>query len=245
MTNVIDERPLPPPPGPGPSPLYVLRGIERDYSRGGVVVRALRGIDLDIAPGEMLSLLGPSGSGKSTLLLLLGALDTPTRGSLRFEDRELSGAPDDALTSIRARDIGFVFQQFNLIPTLTAEENVAVALATAPGSKAEHTQRATELLERVGLGHRLGHLPSRLSGGEQQRVAIARALANSPRVIIADEPTGNLDSETAAEVMKLIGELNASEGVTVIIATHDENVASTTRRRIRLRDGAIAADSPT
>jgi putative ABC transport system ATP-binding protein len=244
MNEVIEQAPTGSGPDDASTPLYVLKGVGRDYSRGGVVVRAVRDIDLEIAAGEMISLEGPSGSGKSTLLLLLGALDVPTSGSLRFEGRELASAHDDVLTGIRADDIGFVFQQFNLIPTLTAVENVVAALAAHKGKLADQTRRATELLERVGLGHRLSHLPSRLSGGEQQRVAIARALANSPRVIIADEPTGNLDSETAAEVLSLIHELNATERVTVIIATHDESVASATRRRVRLRDGVVSSDSP-
>jgi putative ABC transport system ATP-binding protein len=246
MSDVIEgQRPGAESAGSDGQPVYVLQGIERNFTRGGVTVRALRGINLEITPGEFVALEGPSGSGKSSLLLLLGALDVASAGSLKFEGRELSSAPDAELTRIRAEDIGFVFQQFNLIPTLTAEDNVAVALATQDVSRAEQRRRSIELLERVGLGHRLGHLPSRLSGGEQQRVAIARALANTPRVIIADEPTGNLDSETAHEVMSLIQELNATDKVTVVIATHDEGVASSTRRRIRLRDGAVTADIPT
>ncbi len=223
--------------------LYELRSVERRYSRGGVDVLALKSIDLDIAAGSFLSLEGPSGSGKSTLLQLLGALDTPTSGTIRFDGKELGKAPDKELTSIRSREIGFVFQQFNLIPTLTAAENVAIAMAPHHPSRAERHERATELLTQVGLGHRLEHLPSRLSGGEQQRVAIARALANRPRVIMADEPTGNLDSESAGEVMNLLADLQAASTVTVVVATHDPEVAGKARRRLRLRDGLVASDT--
>ena len=179
------------------TPLYELSNLERTFTKGGVVVKAVRGVDLVINSGEMVSLEGPSGSGKTTLLQLLGALDSPTGGTIRFADRDLGGLSDRELTKIRAEDIGFVFQHFNLIPTLTAEENVAIAMFPNHVRSHDRLERAKDLLNQVGLGHRLGHLPSRLSGGEQQRVAIARALANSPSVIIADEPTGNLDSDTA------------------------------------------------
>ncbi len=220
--------------------LYELRGVERRYMRGSTPVLALHDVDLDIEPGEFVSMEGPSGSGKSTLLQLLGALDTPTQGTIRFEGNEMGRASDSTLTRIRSEEIGFVFQQFNLIPTLTAEENVGIAMTPHGHSKAERRQRSSELLERVGLGGRLDHLPSRLSGGEQQRVAIARALANSPRVIIADEPTGNLDSASAQEVMSLLNELQSGEeAVTIVVATHDVDVASRAGRRIRLRDGAV------
>lgn len=223
--------------------LYELRSVERRYSRGGVDVLALKSIDLDIPAGSFMSIEGPSGSGKSTLLQLLGALDSPTAGMIRFDGRELGRAPDKELTAIRSRQIGFVFQQFNLIPTLTATENVGIAMAPHHVSRAERHTRAAELLGQVGLGHRLEHLPSRLSGGEQQRVAIARALANRPRVIIADEPTGNLDSESAGEVMGLLAKLQQDGTVTVIVATHDPEVANNARRRLRLRDGSVTEDS--
>jgi putative ABC transport system ATP-binding protein len=227
------------PPVPN-SRLYELRGVERRYMRGSTPVLALHDVDLDIEPGEFVSMEGPSGSGKSTLLQLLGALDTPTQGTIRFEGNEMGRATDSTLTRIRSEEIGFVFQQFNLIPTLTAEENVGIAMIPHGHSKAERRQRSTELLERVGLGGRLDHLPSRLSGGEQQRVAIARALANRPRVIIADEPTGNLDSASAQEVMSLLNELQSGEeAVTIVVATHDADVAGRAGRRIRLRDGAV------
>jgi putative ABC transport system ATP-binding protein len=218
---------------------YELVGVERSYSKGGVTVNALRGIDLTIKNGEMIALEGPSGSGKSTLLQLLGALDVPTKGTVRFAGRELERSTDKELTKIRSEEIGFVFQQFNLIPTLTAEENVAIAMVPRHIDRATRIARGVELLEQVGLGHRLGHLPSRLSGGEQQRVAIARALANEPRVLVADEPTGNLDTETAAGVMDLIAQLHAESGVTVILATHDESISTRAQRRVRIRDGRV------
>lgn len=222
-----------------PEPLYSLEDVGRSYSKGGVTVEAVRSIDLDIAQGEMVSIEGPSGSGKSTLLQLLGALDTPTRGSLRFDGRELSKETDKSLTRLRSEEIGFVFQHFNLIPTLTAEENVAVAMVPAGKPRAERSERARELLGQVGLAHRVDHLPSRLSGGEQQRVAIARALANAPRVVIADEPTGNLDSETAAEVISLLAGLRETAGVTLILATHDDEIGRIAETRVRLKDGLI------
>jgi putative ABC transport system ATP-binding protein len=222
---------------------YELVGVERSFSKGGVTVNALRGIDVVIKSGEMVALEGPSGSGKSTLLQLLGALDLPTKGTIRFAGRELGRSSDDALTKIRNEEIGFVFQQFNLIPTLTAEENVAIAMVPRHIDRATRIARGKELLEQVGLGHRLGHLPSRLSGGEQQRVAIARSLANEPRVLIADEPTGNLDSETAGGVMDLIADLHRESGVTVILATHDESISERASRRLKLRDGHIVGDS--
>jgi putative ABC transport system ATP-binding protein len=219
--------------------LYELRSVERRYLKGSAEVRALREVDLDIQAGEFVSIEGPSGSGKSTLLTLLGALDTPTAGTVRFEGQDLSRAGDRALTDIRSQKIGFIFQQFNLIPTLTAAENVAIAIPRNAMSKSERRARAADLLGRVGLGSRLHHLPTRLSGGEQQRVAIARALANAPEVIVADEPTGNLDSESAAEVMALLLELRSEGTVTVIVATHDEEVARQASRRVRMRDGRI------
>jgi putative ABC transport system ATP-binding protein len=227
----------------GGSPLYELRGVTRSYSKGNVVVNALRGIDLALASGETVALEGPSGSGKTTLLQLLGALDIPTTGEIRFAGRSLENESDKVLTEIRSKEIGFVFQQFNLIPTLTADENVAIAMVPREKSHEKRAARARELLAQVGLEHRLGHLPTRLSGGEQQRVAIARALANEPEVVIADEPTGNLDTANAKEFMALLDDLQKRLGVTIIIATHDEDVASHAQRRIRLRDGKIVSDT--
>jgi putative ABC transport system ATP-binding protein len=224
------------------APLYRLQRVERRYMKGEAEVAALRGVDLDIMGGEFVCIEGPSGSGKSTLLQLLGALDTPTAGTVQMDGQELGSASDAVLTGIRSKRIGFVFQQFNLIPTLSAAENVALAMAPQHPSKAARDERAKELLTRVGLGHRLEHLPSRLSGGEQQRVAIARALANQPEVIVADEPTGNLDSESAGEVMGILNELQR-DGVTVIIATHDPEVAQHATRHLKLRDGLVVADS--
>ncbi len=223
-------------------PLYVLDCVERVYRRGAVPVHALRGISLELPRGELVSIEGPSGSGKSTLLQLLGALDVPTAGRVTLDGVDLSEASDRTLTLMRLREIGFVFQQFNLIPTLTALDNVAVAMLPRGLRRAARLERSAVLLQQVGLGDRGDHLPSRLSGGEQQRVAIARALANDPRVILADEPTGNLDAETSNEIMDVLGSLVADRGVTVVIVTHDQDVARHARLRIRLRDGRVVED---
>ena len=225
--------------------LYRLEGVERRYERGGSTVHALVGVDLTIDRGELLAVEGPSGSGKSTLLQLLGALDTPTAGRIAFDGQQLAQADDKTLTRLRRDAIGFVFQQFNLIPTLTAAENIEIAMLPLKRPRAERSQRVAELLEQVGLADRSEHLPSRLSGGEQQRVAIARALANSPRVVLADEPTGNLDSATAGDVIDLLAALCADSGVTVVLVTHDEEVAGRARRRIRLRNGEVQSDTVT
>jgi putative ABC transport system ATP-binding protein len=242
MTDVEPLAPQDPP--EGFPPLYELRNVERRYMRGSTPVLAVHDLSLAIDAGEFVSIEGPSGSGKSTLLQLLGALETPTRGSVRFDDHELGTASDSTLTRIRSDEIGFVFQQFNLIPTLTALENVAIAMVPHGIPKGERRDRSAELLGRVGLSARYEHLPTTLSGGEQQRVAMARALANRPRVIIADEPTGNLDSESAAEVMSMLEELRHGENVvTVIVATHNPDVAGHADRRVCLRDGAVV-DAP-
>src|SRR5205823_3755931 len=193
--------------------------------------------------GEFVAVEGPSGSGKSTLLQLLGALDRPTSGSVEFAGRALEAMSDQELTELRRDDVGFVFQQFNLIPTRTAAENVEAALASTGLHSDARRERSDEVLAQVGLAERRDHLPSRLSGGEQQRVAIARALANGPRVILADEPTGNLDSRTAADVVGLLGELCDDEGVTIILVTHDENVARRARRRVAMADGHVELKS--
>ena len=222
--------------------LYSLRDVRRTYRTGGGSVAALGGVTFDLSGGEVVAVEGPSGSGKSTLLQLLGALDKPTAGSLLLDGRELSGLSERERTRVRSKDVGFVFQGFNLIPTLTARENVEAAMVPLGGTRADRRERAAKLLDRVGLASRATHLPSRLSGGEQQRVALARALANEPRVILADEPTGNLDSATAEEVVDALLAL-ADDGVTVVVVTHAEDVARRMRRRIRLRDGVIVGDT--
>jgi putative ABC transport system ATP-binding protein len=220
-------------------PLYSLQAVERVYGQGAGEVRAVHDVDLEIGPGEFVVVVGPSGSGKTTLLQLLGALDRPTRGEIHFEGRDLVSMRDGELTELRLRTIGFIFQQFNLIPTLTAAENVEAALAPA-GLKADARRtRAVELLETVGLGGRATHLPSQLSGGEQQRVAIARALANDPDVLLADEPTGNLDSKTGEEIMSLLKGLSTDRGQTVILITHDVEIAAQAPRVIRMQDGQL------
>jgi ABC-type lipoprotein export system ATPase subunit len=225
------------------TPLYELEGVGRHYGQGATEVRALEAVDLRIAPGEFVVVAGPSGSGKTTLLQLLGALDRPTDGVVRFEGRDLSGLGDSELAGLRLRALGFVFQQFNLIPTLTARQNVEAALApTSMDSSARHL-RAGELLEAVGLSARSEHLPSQLSGGEQQRVAIARALANDPRVVLADEPTGNLDSTTGREILALLRQLSDRRGLTIVVVTHDPTIADDAPRVVQMRDGhPVAAD---
>ena len=219
--------------------LYELDGVVKRYGTGNAQVTAVGGADLTVHAGEFLALVGPSGSGKTTLLQLLGAMDRPSSGRLAFEGRELGGLGDGELSRLRREAIGFVFQQFNLIPTLTAEQNVAAALAPVRMKAAARRGRARELLERVRLEHRLGNLPSQLSGGEQQRVAIARALANRPRVLLADEPTGNLDTGTGEEIVGLLRALSAGEGLTMILVTHDRAVAGAADRVVEVRDGLL------
>jgi putative ABC transport system ATP-binding protein len=220
--------------------VYELRDVTKVYGENGTEVRALDGLDLSVAQGEFLAVAGPSGSGKTTLLQILGALDRPSGGRIEFEGGDMAALDDADLTRLRLDTIGFVFQQFNLIPTLTARENVEVALApTKLGSERRHA-RAAELLDAVGLGSRLTHLPSQLSGGEQQRVAIARALANDPRVLLADEPTGNLDTTTGEEVLSLLQRLSAELGQTIVLITHDAALAARADRLVRMRDGRIA-----
>jgi len=218
--------------------LYTLRGVTKFFQRGPTTVRALDGIDLEIAAGEFVALEGPSGSGKTTLLQLLGALDRPSGGDVWFEGADLVGLPDHQLAELRLRSFGFVFQQFNLIPTLTAVENVEVKLVPAGGDRA----RALQLLDEVGLAERADHLPAHLSGGEQQRVAIARALSVEPRVVLADEPTGNLDSATGGEIIELLSNLAAEHGSTVIVATHDSDLAARAPQRLVMRDGRLVGN---
>ena len=220
--------------------LYVLEDVRRTFRRGPVEVRAVDGVDLSIESGEFIAIEGPSGSGKSTLLQLLGGLERPTSGRLLFAGDELSRRSDPELTRFRARDVGFVFQHFNLIPTLTAKENVQAALAVGSLPAAQRPTRADELLASVGLADRAGHLPVNLSGGEQQRVAIARALANSPRVVLADEPTGNLDTATSSEIIAVLERLS-DDGVAVVVVTHADHVAARARRRLSMRDGRLTA----
>jgi putative ABC transport system ATP-binding protein len=223
-----------------PSPVVEAIDLKKTYMLGKVPVEALRGINLKVERGEFLSILGPSGSGKSTLLNLIGALDKATSGRLLIDGVDLSTLNDNQLTNIRCK-IGFVFQFFNLIPRLTAKDNVELSLSIANVSRTERTKRAEELLESVGLKDRIEHKPAELSGGQQQRVAIARALANNPRFLLMDEPTGNVDSKTAEEVINLIKKLNA-EGVTIIMVTHDQNLASEAERTIKVFDGTIISD---
>jgi len=217
--------------------MYELRGVTKTFSQGSLKISAVADVDLSIGEREFVVVAGPSGSGKTTLLQLLGALDRPTAGSVLFEDRDLAGLGDRELAALRLEAFGFVFQQFNLIPTLTAAQNVEVPLAPRGGGD---TRR---LLESVGLGRRADHLPSQLSGGEQQRVAIARALANKPRVLLADEPTGNLDSETGTEIVELLQSLSDERGQTVVLVTHDPGIAAKAPRVVRMRDGRVA-DAP-
>ncbi|HVE94189.1 MAG TPA: ABC transporter ATP-binding protein [Acidimicrobiales bacterium] len=221
---------------------YELGDVTRVYRTGAGDVRAVDGITLSIGAGEFVAIEGPSGSGKSTLLQLLGALEQPTGGTLRIDGQEVGGLDDGELTGLRNRSIGFVFQHFNLIPTLTAADNVAAALAPMGVGKAQRQSRSVALLGSVGLADRVDHLPSRLSGGEQQRVAIARALANRPRIVLADEPTGNLDSRTTDEVVELLAALS-DDDVTVVLVTHAEHVAARAARRIVLRDGRVVDDT--
>ena len=224
--------------------MYELHGVSKTYSNGAGPVYAVREVDLHVDEGELVAIAGPSGSGKTTLLQLLGALDRATSGDVMFEGRDLSSLGDAELTQLRLGTIGFVFQQFNLIPTLTAAGNVEAALAPAGLSTAARHGRARELLERVKLGHRADHLPSQLSGGEQQRVAIARALANEPTVLLADEPTGNLDSKTGAEVIDLLRGLWKGDGLTVVLVTHDPSIADSRWRLVRMSDGRALTGRP-
>jgi putative ABC transport system ATP-binding protein len=214
---------------------YTLRGVAKFFQRGSATVRALDGVDLEIEAGEFVALEGPSGSGKTTLLQLLGALDRPSAGDIVFEGRDLAGLRDRELAELRLRSFGFVFQQFNLIPTLTAVENVEVKLAPIGGGR----DRALQMLDEVGLAGRADHLPGHMSGGEQQRVAIARALSVEPRVVLADEPTGNLDTATGAEIIELLAGLAAEHGSTVVVATHDADLAARAPRRLGMRDGRL------
>ncbi|MEU7893579.1 ABC transporter ATP-binding protein [Nonomuraea sp. NPDC049152] len=217
--------------------------LTRSYQLEGVSVDALRGVSLRIDQGEFVAIIGPSGSGKSTLMHLLGCLDRPTSGALRVNGTEISVLSDTALASLRNRTIGFVFQSFHLLGRTSALDNVALPLVYRGVGKAERRTRARRALEAVGLGHRLDHRPSQMSGGEQQRVAIARALVGEPSVLLADEPTGNLDTRNGDEVMAILDRLNADSGVAIVLVTHEPEVAAHARRQIHVRDGLIELDT--
>ncbi|HLO74792.1 MAG TPA: ABC transporter ATP-binding protein [Flavobacterium sp.] len=224
------------------NPLIKITNIKRDFPLGNEIVYVLKGIDLEINKGEYVALMGPSGSGKSTLMNILGCLDTPTSGTYILNGKHVSEMQDDELAGIRNKEIGFVFQTFNLMPRTTALDNVALPMVYAGHSKSERVERATEVLTQVGLDDRMDHKPNQLSGGQRQRVAVARALVNKPSIILADEPTGNLDSKTSVEIMNLFNEIHAN-GNTVILVTHEEDIAAYAHRIIRLRDGIIESDT--
>ena len=215
-----------------------LRDVRRDYTVGAERVHALQGVSLDVEEGDYVAIVGPSGCGKSTLLNLIGVIDQPTSGTVTIADKRVDAMSDREATSFRLHNIGFVFQRFYLMPILSALENVALPMAEAKVPAKERLSRATELLDYVGLGSRERHRPSQLSGGEQQRVAIARALANRPRLLLADEPTGELDARTGTEIISLFQRLNA-DGTTILVVTHDEELANAARHKIHMRDGRI------
>jgi putative ABC transport system ATP-binding protein len=219
-----------------------IRGIIRDFKLGQETVHVLKGIDLDIKRGEYVAIMGPSGSGKSTLMNLLGCLDTPTAGSYVLNGQDVSQMSDDEMADIRNKEIGFVFQTFNLLPRTTALDNVALPMIYAGASKKERDARAAEVLTDVGLADRMDHKPNQLSGGQRQRVAVSRALVNKPSIILADEPTGNLDSKTSNEIMVLFDHIHKA-GNTVIMVTHEEDIAAHAERVIRLMDGSISSDT--
>lgn len=218
------------------------KGVTKTYELDGVEVRALCGVDLQVCGGEMLAIMGPSGSGKSTLMHIVGLLDRPTEGTVTIDGVDVSRMEPNELAAVRNKRIGFVFQSFNLLARTTATANVELPLVYAGVPAAERARRAREALERVGLGERLLHMPNQLSGGQQQRVAIARALVTEPSIVLADEPTGNLDSRSGIEVMAFLQQLNREEGVTIVIVTHDANVARHAQRVVEIKDGRIVND---
>ena len=221
--------------------LISLDDVQKIYEMGDTTVEALKDADVEISEGEFVAVMGPSGSGKSTLMNMIGALDVPSMGEVSIDGEPVSGLEEDELAALRSRKIGFIFQQFNLVPSMNAAENVALPILFRGKSKKERMERAEDLLERVGLGDRLHHMPSELSGGQRQRVSIARALANDPEIILADEPTGNLDSETGENIMELLTELN-EEGKTIVMVTHDEHDAEYADRIIKIVDGKTGVE---
>lgn len=224
------------------APLIEVTGLGKDYPTGAGIFQALDGVTLRIAEGEFVAIMGASGSGKSTFVNLLGCLDRPTRGEYRLDGEDVSRLSSDQLAALRNREIGFVFQGFNLLSKLSALDNVALPLMYAGLAREARRQRAQAVLDRVGLGDRSHHTPLQLSGGQQQRVAIARALVTRPRIIFADEPTGNLDSETSRQVMEFFSQLNRDEGITLVVVTHEPDIAAYARRRIRFQDGRVIED---
>ncbi|MGQ0530527.1 MAG: ABC transporter ATP-binding protein [Panacagrimonas sp.] len=225
------------------TPLIRVRGLSKDYLTAAGAFRALADVSLDIHEGEFVAVMGPSGSGKSTFMNLLGCLDSPTEGRYELAGRDVARLPQEALASVRNRELGFVFQGFNLLQRTSVEDNVALPLVYAGVARADRRARAREMLQRVGLERLAGSLPSRISGGQQQRVAIARALVNRPRLILADEPTGNLDSHTSDEIMGLFSQLNREQGISLVLVTHEPDVAAYATRVIRFHDGRVAEDS--
>lgn len=223
------------------NPIIYLENIGKSYFLGKNELKVLKGLDLTINPNEYVALMGPSGSGKSTLMNILGCLDTPTTGRYVLNGQDVSKMEDDSLAEVRNKEIGFVFQQFNLMPRLSAQENVGIPLIYAGISKKEREERALEMLDKVGLADRADHRPNELSGGQCQRVAIARALINRPALILADEPTGNLDTKTSEEIMEMFTTIHSS-GNTVVLVTHEEDIADHAKRIVRLRDGVIESD---